>query len=112
MKAVNSRTGTVHHARDNGFDLVQRCGITSNQHVYLTAVADDVQITCKRCGNADQRAKAKAKVARPPRQTYGKQEWSLTELRELAAGQQIPGRSKMTGDELFAAVHELMPSVD
>lgn len=106
-KGINSRTGTVHYAKSDGTQLVQTCGIKANQHAYLSPVSDDTEVTCRKCIARTPRAK---KVVE--RKMFGRQEWSMTELRDMAKHFEITGRTSMTGEELLTAVNARNPRVN
>lgn len=114
IKGQSLTTGTVHYARtDNYGGLVQRCGIKANQHAYLDRVAADTPVTCRRSGCTAAAAEAAQPATRPTPQEWniGRCSFNITELRELASDKQIPGRSKMTGAELAAALAPHFPQL-
>jgi hypothetical protein len=103
MKATNETTGTTHYARLDGIELIQTCGIRVNQRAFLTAAADDAEITCKRC------AATTPKTTKPAARRYGRQEWTIGDLRLAAKLAGIKGYSSLDGDTLLARIIEVAP---
>lgn len=105
LKGQSYTTGTVHYAKlDSHGQLVQVCGIKANQMCYLAPTEAD--LTCKKC-NAETAAKA-PKVSRESK-TYGRQEWTITDLREVAKELGIKGRTTKDGETLLAEIIVLAP---
>lgn len=104
-KAQNTSTGTVHYAAKRDGHLMQTCGYKRNQEVSLTPVADSVAVTCGRCAKRP----AKAAKAAPVARTFGRQQWTISELRDTARTLKIKGHSRMDGDALLAAIVEQRP---
>ena len=104
--ARNSTTGTVHNAKTETIHgatgLVQTCGFTPSQFMFLDATADAV--TCRKCLAA---AKP-VKIAKPAPARYGRQEYSMGELKEAAKLNGVKAGRK-TGDELLAEIIEIAP---
>jgi hypothetical protein len=105
-----STAGTVHYTTTRDLHgasfLMQSCGHTRSQHAALQPVADDTEITCRRCAKLT--APAPAKTA-PVRRTYGRQEWTLRDLRDGARFNGIKGATTMDGDALLAALVAVAP---
>lgn len=115
VKAMNETTGTVHEARaTSGWAgsrvLVQVCGFNANtatgQIAYLAEVPADTEITCRKCSARTVKPVSKAA---PVRRTFGRQEWTLGDLREAAKLNGIKGYSRMDGEDLLAAVIAVAP---
>lgn len=107
-KGQNSYTGTVHYAKVDtaSGQLVQVCGIKANQTVYLSPLVTDTAITCRKCEGRTPKAAPKAQAER---KTYGRQEWTITDLREVAKELKIAGRTTKDGNALLAEIVELAP---
>lgn len=104
-KGQSYTTGTVHYVRHDGYGLVQTCGIKANQIAYLAET--DAEITCRKCQANTPRTVAKATA--PERKTFGRQEWTLTDLRQVAKELNIQGRTRKTGDELLSEIVAIQP---
>jgi hypothetical protein len=104
-KGQSYTTGTVHYARTDGHGLVQTCGIKANQIAYLAAT--DAEVTCRKCQASAPRTTPKATA--PERRTYGRQEWTITDLRDVAKELGIQGRTRKSGDELLAEIVAIRP---
>lgn len=107
-KGSNDSTGNVHYAKTvghwNGAEqaLVQRCGASPAQLLYLTPVAGDVEVTCKRCLANPPKA-TPARVPAPAVKATGSttwgvydatgalQTWRTTKREALAAAERIGG---------------------
>lgn len=109
LKGINSLTGTVHYAKVDSYGfLVQTCGIKANQTVYLSEPTTDVEITCRKC------VAKPAKVERKPqeRKEYGRQGYSITEIREMAKLLGIKGRTSKSGEELLKEITAKAPHIN
>ncbi len=104
MNGINYTTGTVHYAKlDNYGGLVQACGIRASQTVYLDAT--DAEVTCRKCV----KPVAKAKRATPSNARFGRQEFTISELRSVAKDMGIKGYTKMDGNALLAEIVKTKP---
>src|SRR5690242_10093523 len=111
-KGQSHTTGTVHYAiADKTYgELVQVCGMNRNrsrggQVAFLFPT--DADVTCRKCQGRTEAPRETQ--AAPERKTFGRQEWTITDLRQVAAELKIAGRTRMTGDELLAKIIELAP---
>jgi hypothetical protein len=98
MIGMQDRTGTTHLVHSDGHGLVQNCGMARSQHLYLTEMPEGTEVTCRKCAAAEIR-RSNAKPIREP-VTYGN-DWTITDLRQIAKDIKLPGRTTMTGDQLF-----------
>lgn len=104
-KGQNPSTGTVHYAKADGADLIQSCGNRADQISYLDPT--DAEVTCRRC--TARAPKAPARVAAAAPRTYGRQEWTLGQLREGAKLAGLKGYTRLDGDALLAALVGVQP---
>lgn len=84
-KGMNPTTGTVHQARTETLygltGLVQTCGMNtsrnSGQLNFLFEVADDTEVTCRRCSKAHTKAAAKPAAKTTARASSGPVTWGV-----------------------------------